>query len=87
MGDITSQLAGLTDYEKCIMFAARTAGTTLVVTARRKKIPAPVHRKAVRKLEKLGVFSKSQRISLEDWAAKWVDENHASIPSYIYPHM
>ena len=80
-------LENLTDFEKCILFAAHTAGTTLVVTASRQRIPAPVHRKAVMKLEKLGVFAKSRRIALADWAAKWVDENHACIPSNIYPHM
>ncbi|MEB0033254.1 hypothetical protein QN372_21210 [Undibacterium sp. RTI2.1] len=83
----SSLLSELSDYEKCILFGARTAQSTLVASKSGEKIPAPVHRNATLKLEKLGLFKNTQRIALTDWAAKWVDDHQLSIPSHLYPAM
>lgn len=87
MKTLSEKLNALSDYEKCIIFSAMHFATTLVVAANGNRIPAPVHRKAWAKLERLGVFAKTSRISVTPEVVAWVNDNHMSIPSHLYPTM
>ena len=73
------QYDNLSDYEKAILLYAHIVGTTFVRRSDGARIPAPVHRAASAKLERLGAFSDTKGIALSASAAAWVNANHRSI--------